>query len=113
MNDVDLNHHSQPWRAHDELPEAVVGYGTAEIACILSCHTGAQIEQTRTALAYDRDQISDDIITAGASSLLARGQAHITGETVELTGPATSPPSRSEERRVGKETTTGAAASST
>jgi len=88
MNDAAHNHHSQPWRAHDELPEAVVGYGTAEIAYILSCHTGTQIEQTRTALAYDRDQINDDIITAGASSLLARGQAHITGETVELTGPA-------------------------
>src|SRR5699024_8108354 len=67
--------------------EAATGFGIAEILYIASCHDAEASHQSQEHLALA--SIDDGgLAAAGASSLLARGHAHVRDDALELTGPA-------------------------
>lgn len=56
-----------------QLPPGVVGFGLAEVAYLLSRHTGAPAARSRALLLTDTLAGDDNFLRAGASSLVARG----------------------------------------
>lgn len=62
------------------LPEGMVGFGSGEIAALLSRHPGPVSDTSAQALGVDADAIGDDVRRAGMSSLLARGLVQQEGD---------------------------------
>lgn len=64
------------------------GFGFAEIAYLLRSSSTTQARKTAAVLRLTDELDSEQMCTAGASSLLARGFASAKGEDIELEGPA-------------------------
>lgn len=56
-----------------KLPDGMVGFGRAEVACLLTRHPGPLADRSAATLGVDLESVSDDVHRAGLSSLLARG----------------------------------------
>jgi hypothetical protein len=54
-------------------PDGMVGFGHAEVACLLTRHPGPPADRSAATLGVDLEAVSDDVHRAGLSSLLARG----------------------------------------
>jgi hypothetical protein len=61
---------------------AVLGFGVAEIAYLLSLGTGPAAEKSRTVLTVGPEMSTPVLLAAGASSLLARGLVRVEGDDV-------------------------------
>lgn len=56
-----------------DLPPGVTGFGIAEVAYLLSRHSGSAALKSRGLMVLDELAVQDDFVRAGASSLVARG----------------------------------------
>ena len=68
--------------------DSAIGFGAAEIAYLLSRYEPAAVARAAALLQLDLTQAGQPILAAGASSLLARGFAHLDGDEVVLDGAA-------------------------
>lgn len=69
--------------AAGELPDAVTGFGAAEIAYLLSRHDDLVIRKSAALVQPPDEQMTEYVRACGASSLLARGLAAVKDEQIE------------------------------
>jgi len=55
------------------MPDGMVGFGSGEVAALVSRHPGPAADKTAAVLGLDAETVGDDVRRAGLSSLLARG----------------------------------------
>lgn len=67
--------------------DAYVGFGSAEVAYLLSRYEGSQVERTTKVMSLNENP-PDQFVAAGASALLARGMLEVVGDRMDLIGPA-------------------------
>jgi hypothetical protein len=65
-----------------------IGFGSAEIAYLLSRYEPAAVARAAALLQIDLTRAGQPVFASGASSLLARGFAHVEGDEVVLDGAA-------------------------
>lgn len=66
----------------------LVQFGIAEVSYLLSLGKSEGSARSREALKINDQYFSTAMVGAGASSLLARGFASVTGDDIDLTGPS-------------------------